>query len=504
MIKRNVNGEGAIKIALYLRVSTEEQAKEGYSIASQRERLEAFCKSQGWEICDYYIDDGYSGKNLDRPAAQRLINDAKEGKFRIVLAYRLDRLSRRAVDILRMVEDIFEPNRISLKSVTEPFDTSTIAGRLMLSMLAAFAQFERESIAERVKLNMAHKAKNGEWCGAYQAPFGYEVENKRLVIAPREAKIVRLIFESYVQGKGMRLIAKELNGAGMRTRHGKPWSNVTVRQILTNPEYAGRMVWNRTERKGTKTVRRAKDEWIIAEGSHVPIIDSDMFEKVQAMIEKKKTMHMREAWSDYALSGLVYCGHCGRSYRGWYKKAKKPGRIVYYYRCTGREQGYPCAGPLVRAEVLEEAVLREIERVAANQEVYGEVACAANREGGNVDHLNELLRNTRQELAAVDQRKQKWFDVFEQGGISFEDFRERLDYLNREKDEKAKQAEELEAAIARLEMREVTTRQVAEAANNLRHLWGSFTVQQRKMLIRTIVRRVIVLGRDDVQIEFVE
>jgi len=492
-----------MNVALYLRVSTEEQAKEGYSIASQRERLEAFCKSQGWEIYDYYIDDGFSGKDLNRPAVQRLLKDAKEERFSAVLVYRLDRFSRRAVDILRVVEEVLEPRRISLKSVTESFDTSTIAGRLMLSMLAAFAQFERESIAERVKLNMAHKAKNGEWCGAYQAPFGCKVVNKRLVAVPHEAEVVRMMFEFYAQGKGMRLIAKELNNAGIRTRSGKPWSNVTVRQILTNPVYAGRMVWNRTERKGTRCIRRAKGEWVITEGSHAPIVDVELFERVQAMIESKRSMHMREAWSDYALSGLVYCGHCGHRLRGWHVK-RPSGGVVKYYRCTGKEKGVPCPSRLVRAEELEEAVLCKVESAAGNLGAYSETAATAGRRSGGIPYLREQLEKAKQELAAVDQRKQRWFDVFEQGGIGFEDFRERLDHLNREKDEKMRRVEDLEVAISRLEMREITAQKVAEAAKNLRHLWEKFNVSQRKALLRAVAKRVIVSGKGEVRIDFVE
>jgi site-specific DNA recombinase len=489
------------RAALYLRVSTEDQAAEGYSIASQKERLEAFCKSQGWEIYDYFIDDGYSGKNLDRPAVRRLIEEARQKKFNVVLVYRLDRFSRRAVDLLRVVEEVFEPAQVCLKSVTEPFDTGTIAGRLMLSMLVAFAQFERESIAERVKVNMLHKARSGEWCGAYQAPYGYMNEDKRLVIVPHEAAVIKQMFNLYARGTGMRAIAKHLNSSGIRTRKGNEWSNITVRQILTNPEYAGYMVYNRTQRKGTRTIRRPREEWVIVEGKHEPIIDRELFWKVQDMIEKKSVMHMREVASQYPLSGLVYCGICGSRYRGWFRKAKKPGRIVKYYRCIGREHGFSCRNSAIQAERLEGMVLDVLEEYSRDSSLYWEAYRNVREEIEQGASMAAYLEEARKALAEVDRRKQKWFDLYEQGGIGFPDFRERLDQLNREKEEKMRQIEELEASLARLETKEMTLKQVAEAIKNVRSLWEAADVQERKMLIRSIVKRIVIYpGNVEVQL----
>lgn len=492
-----------LKAALYIRVSTEEQA-ENNSIPSQKERLEAYCKSQDWEIYDCFIDDGFSGKNLDRPAMQKLLHKAQEKEFDIVLIYRLDRFSRRALDVLRVVEEVFEPNQIFLKSATEPFDTSTIAGRMMLTMLVGFAQFERESIAERVKTNMLYKAAHGEWCGGNQAPYGYKNMDKQLVIVPEEAAIVKEVFSMYASGNGLRTIAKSLNERGCRTRKGCMWSHTVIRNMLVNPQYAGYMVWNRTQRKGTKTIKRDKSEWIISKGNHEPIVDKKTFDAVQSLLESRGKMSMREASSDYVLSGLVYCGQCGHKYRGWYKNAKKPGRKVRYYRCGGYNQfGTSCKSPSIQAPELEEYVLQELEKLEQNESaLFHAYKHFQERDLGKKETLAALLKETKQTLASIGTRKQKWFNAFEQGILEANDLKERINLLNNEKEECEKRLAELEASLANIEAREISISNALESIKNVRQRWNLASTQEKKLLIRSIINKITIHSRDNIEIEF--
>ncbi|MTI80068.1 MAG: hypothetical protein FH758_04145 [Firmicutes bacterium] len=492
-----------LKAALYIRVSTEEQV-ENHSIPSQKERIEAFCKSQDWEIYDYFIDDGFSGKNLDRPAMQKLLSEAGEKKFDIVLIYRLDRFSRRALDVLRVVEEVFEPNQIFLKSATEPFDTSTIAGRMMLTMLVGFAQFERESIAERVKTNMLHKAAHGEWCGANQAPFGYKNMDKQLVIVQEEAAIVKEIFSMYASGNGLRTIAKNLNERGCRTRKGYMWSHTVIRNILVNPQYVGNMIWNRTERKGTKTIKRDKSEWIISKGNHDPIVDKKTFDAVQSILESRGKMSMREASSDYVLSGLVYCGQCGYKYRGWYKKAKKPGRKVRYYRCGGYNYyGISCKTPSIQTHELEEYVLQELEKLEQNESALWQAyKHFQERDLGKKETLTVALKETKQTLSSIGTRKQKWFDAFEQGALEANDLKERINQLNNEREKCEKRLVELEASMANIEAKEISIGHALESIKNVRQRWNSASVQEQKLLVRSIINKITIHSRENIEIEF--
>lgn len=484
-----------MKTALYLRVSTEEQA-ENYSISSQKERLEAFAKSQDWEIYDLYIDDGYSGKDMDRPAVKRLLKDAREKKFDIVAVYRLDRFSRRAVDLLKVVEEILEPNRVALKSATEPFDTSTIAGRMMLTMLVAFAQFERESISERVKTNMLHKANGGEWCGAYMAPFGYRNENKKLFVVEHEAAVVRQMFEMYASGAGLRSIALTLNDSGRHTRQGYPWLHTRIRQILTNPIYAGYMVWNRTERKGKKQYRRPRKEWVLVEGEHEAIISKELFQQVQNKMENKNHTSPRDS-GNYALSGLVVCGTCGYKYRGCAKNSQ-----VRYYRCGGNVDGVKCPARNIRVEVLEAAVIDELEKLDFNKEGCLEAIREAHtRQNEKEQSLIREMKVVEEELKQVERRKNIIFDALEKGAISLSDVQQRMSQINNEKDALERRLEELNAQIAHLQLKANEIENKLLNLRNIRSRWENASPLEKQMLMRSIINRIVVIDKEQFELE---
>lgn len=159
-------------VAIYLRVSTEDQAKEGYSLELQRDYLEAFAEREGVEAPKIYQDDGISGYSTERPALKELLKDAKEKKFDLVLIYKIDRFSRNLKDLLNLVDELFSYG-VGFKSATEPFDTTTSAGKLMFQQLGSFAEFERNRIAERVFPGMVKGVQQGDWQGARYSPYGY-------------------------------------------------------------------------------------------------------------------------------------------------------------------------------------------------------------------------------------------------------------------------------------------------------------------------------------------
>src|SRR4030042_3685979 len=180
-----------LRSAIYIRVSTEDQAKEGYSLEVQREYLEAFAKRETLEIFRVYQDDGISGYSTERPALKTLLKDAKEKKFNLVLVYKIDRFSRNLKDLLNLVDELSSYG-VGFKSATEPFDTTTSAGKLMFQQLGSFAEFERNRIAERVFPGMVKGVQQGNWQGARYAPYGYRYakEKKLLEVDEQEAKVV--------------------------------------------------------------------------------------------------------------------------------------------------------------------------------------------------------------------------------------------------------------------------------------------------------------------------
>lgn len=184
---QRVSDSGVIKAALYIRVSTDRQAEEGYSIEVQKERLTAFTKTfDGTVSFDTYIDDGYSGASLARPAMERLIEDAERRRITHVCVYKLDRLSRSQKDTLHLIEDVFLPNDVAFISVQESFNTATAFGRAVVGILSVFAQLERENIYERTRSGMQKRVEAGLWPGGGGTPFGYDYDRERGILVPNE------------------------------------------------------------------------------------------------------------------------------------------------------------------------------------------------------------------------------------------------------------------------------------------------------------------------------
>ncbi|MGN0134622.1 MAG: recombinase family protein, partial [Anaerotignum sp.] len=184
----NKGGLIFMRIATYIRVSTQEQALEGYSIDAQKERLTSYCKAKGWTLSAEYIDGGFSGSNLERPQMQKLISDISLGLFDGVLVYKLDRLSRSQKDTLYLIEDVFLKNNISFVSLNENFDTSTPFGRAMIGILSVFAQLEREQIKERTRMGLEERIKKGHHHS--YAPFGYRLTESGLEIHPAGSRLL--------------------------------------------------------------------------------------------------------------------------------------------------------------------------------------------------------------------------------------------------------------------------------------------------------------------------
>src|SRR5690625_801831 len=205
-----------MRVALYARVSTREQAQEGYSISAQLKSLKAFSKSQGWDIVGTYTDGGVSAKDTDRAQLQRMINDIKDGKIDVVLVYRLDRLTRSVLDLYELL-DFFDKNDCGFKSATEVYDTTTAMGRLFITIVAALAQWERENLGERVSMGMMEKARQGKYPGGRTA-MGYQIVNDKLEVVESEAHIIKTIFNMYINGYSANKIAKHLNTNKMNTQ----------------------------------------------------------------------------------------------------------------------------------------------------------------------------------------------------------------------------------------------------------------------------------------------
>lgn len=329
------------RVVLYIRVSTDMQV-ENFSISEQRQRLIDYCKAMGWLIVEIYIDAGYSGKDIERPAMQRMIESAKNKEFDIILVYKLDRLSRSQKDTLFLIEDIFLPNSIDFVSVQENFDTGSPFGLAMVGILSVFAQLERSQIAERMSMGRIGRAKEGLWHGGGFDPIGYDYIDGKLVINEIEAKQVKMIFSMYAAGLSIAKISRKMDGYS--TKHGD-WSHPgTISSTLDNPLYMGIVHF-----KGA-----------ITPDSHTAIIDDDTFQRVRKLRENIGQISRQD--SQHLLTGLIYCSRCNARYF-----AKRQPNGLYSYCCHSRAKSSKkmikdptCKNDNWRKNLLEIAVKEEL------------------------------------------------------------------------------------------------------------------------------------------------
>jgi DNA invertase Pin-like site-specific DNA recombinase len=284
-----------VRCAIYCRKSSEEGLEQSFnSLDAQREACAAYIDSQrheGWlALDDRYDDGGYSGGTLERPALQRLIRDIEAGRVDTVVCYKIDRLSRSLTDFAKLV-DVFERNSVTFVSVTQSFCTTTSMGRLTLNILLSFAQFERELAGERIRDKFAASRRKGIFMGG-PPPLGYDVTDRKLVVNPAEAELVRLIFRRFFDLGSALLLMRELNAGGHRTkswttqagtfREGRPFDKGTLYKILRNRTYLGEAV-----HKGTSYP-----------GEHEPIIDRATWDRVHEVLTINAKRRERGAGPD--------------------------------------------------------------------------------------------------------------------------------------------------------------------------------------------------------------
>jgi len=408
---REVNATSvSTKVAAYCRVSTEDQA-ERETVQNQVEFAKSYCELYDIAVHDFYLDDGVTGTAplWERPEGSRLMQDAQQGLFNQILVYRIDRLGRRLVALVEAV-DRLEALGVTVKSMTEPFETSTAMGRFVMQLLGSLAELERETILERTMMGRRRAARTGRWCGGF-APLGYCLEPTgetskgrpihRLAIDEAEAETVRLIFRLYTKERiGSVALADYLNANGVptlylrrrmkskRVRNPGVWDSTRVCNVLRNESYAGVHHWG----------KRGKSEAIAQE---IPaIIDRPTWEEAARLRRENHAWASRNAKRNYLLRGLIRCGVCGRRYVGRGHRAKGQ----YYYRCTTPK----CSSPELRADVLEGLVWADVEAFLSDPgPVLSLLAQKLQAENDSVDHrrvqegLEERIVSTQAGREAV-------------------------------------------------------------------------------------------------------
>jgi len=323
-----------MKTAIYVRVSTEEQAREGFSIEAQLDKLKGFVEIKEWELYDIYKDEGISGKNIiDRPDINRLISDVISKKVKNVLVFKIDRITRNTKDLITLM-DLFNEHNCAFNSLTESIDTHTASGRMFIKIIGIFAEFERENLIERLSVAFEKKARDGYTNASFTVPYGYAREkgNRIITINEDEAKIVKKIFAMYLDNhKTLNAIATELNMRGIKSSTCVLWKSAAIKYILTNPIYAGKVRYSVYD----------KTKYFEAKGKHESIIDEATYAKVQSKIAKmQRTVKKRPKEVNY-YCGTLKCGVCGSkmtTHEHYLKDLE--GNHIYYcaYICSERNK----------------------------------------------------------------------------------------------------------------------------------------------------------------------
>lgn len=449
-----------MKVAIYARVSTEQQI-ENYSIPLQLERMRAYCMSRGWEDVDEFVDPGYSGSNLERPAIQKLLKNIKD--YNMVVVYKLDRLSRSQKDTLFLIEDKLLANSVEFTSIMETLDTSSPFGRAMIGILSVFAQLERETITERLTSGRIRMYKeNGFWAGGGDRhPTGYTRFKRGELVPNEDAPIVKWIFDEYLEHQSIVKIQDKMKDKGLPV-----WRFNRIWRVLTNELYIGNLTYGDEEYKG----------------SHELFVDEDKFYKVQSLLEKRKGANWGKVRHNY-FSRMVECGKCGVYYESsssWTKSYDSKGNRTYYryYICAARRKprdyGGKCFNKTWSKEKLDKVVFDAIESLTVKD---------IERSMKSKD-----IPNYNQQIEKVDEKIKKTLELYLDGIFEKSQLDEKIEELQDQRDvlfQKKKETDEddtIDQEIINL----------VEAGIDMRKA----DVDERKRVVHTLIERILINEED--------
>ncbi|MGG4035867.1 recombinase family protein [Paenibacillus cisolokensis] len=498
-------------IGIYVRVSTEEQAKSGYSMPDQIRECK---KKAGTDDVREYVDDGYSGEFLERPGLEQLRRDVRDGIIHKVIILDPDRWSRNLLKQL-IVTDEIEKNA-TIEFVNGNYD-KTPEGRLFYQMRGAISEFEKAKIAERMSRGRREKARQGRVLRDFRIyGYSFDDEKKTFIINPEEEKIVKLIFDLFTKpneiAKGINGIARYLTENGVPTKRGAAvWHKQVVRQILMNETYTGAFYqnkWNTEGMIGNKYLsddekirirERPKEEWIRIE---VPAIISEFqFEQAQKLLSESRRRFSKASLNQYLLSGLVRCGDCGNTMTG--RKSKNWGKYVYEYsdvKNTSGAKNKGC-GNRIKCETLDEEVWNYVLDFLNAPDSYGETAAASEHQKSYEEMEAERLTNDIEKLKAARKRLVKLFAMEDIDESSHEEIRGQLKEISDKEKKLTERLEEVNKNIERSKNLEYSKINREEAIEYyLKHNREQLTFEDKQNLIRMVVREVRVYKDDRAEI----
>ena len=529
------------KTAIYSRKS--KFTGKGKSIANQIDLCRAYIKSKNPDIADDSIlifeDEGYSGKNTNRPQFQHMMSEIRNGNIKTVVCYRLDRISRNVGDCSNLINELALYG-VEFCSINENFDTTTPMGRAMYNICSVFAQLERETIAERIRDNMHELAKSGRWLGG-TPPTGYksakiiervndngkDITAHKLEIIPEEAELVKLVFLKFIEYNSLSKTETYFLQNGIKTKNSKAFTRFTFKTILQNPVYMiadaaawnyfqtlgievyadkenfdgvhGMLGYNKTlQRTGKANVTRDVEDWIITVGKHEGIISGEQWVKAQKLLEQNTSKSYRKPRSNTALlSGLLICGNCGSFMRPkMYNSDYADGERRFSYLCETKEKSkqHNCAIKNPNGNELDRAVCEEIKKLSEDgSEFIAQLESAKKKIKSGSEEFDLRAENLKNEIADTKQQINNLITSLSMqiSGTGAEYISRRIEEL----DGKLKQSEQSLAELSKI----TTGNALSESEFDvLRDMLKSFatsfdtmSIEQKRTAIRTFVKRIV-------------
>ncbi len=548
------------RIAIYSRKS--KFTGKGESIGNQIEMCKNYIRLHypGFSEEDIlvYEDEGYSGKNTQRPQFKKMMNDGKHHKFDAVVCYRLDRVSRNIKDFAELIQELQQLN-ISFVSINEQFDTSSPIGRAMMFICSVFSQLERETIAERIRDNMRELAKSGRWLGG-TTPTGYKskelvgsvtVDGKvrkafKLDIIKQEAELVKLIFDKFIETNSLTKTETYLRRQHIKTKNNRDFTRFSISNILRNPVYmiADKEAWNYFERLEvdifseesafdgvhgimaySKTVQttgktnQLKDvkDWIIAVGKHKGLIAGAQWVQVQKMLDQNKSKSYHKPKSNVALlSGLLFCGNCGAYMRPKLSsRFNANGERIYDYLCETKEKtrSQDCKMKRPNGNELDRLVCEHIKTLSEDHSKFLKELEQARKsleehQGDFDQRLDELKKAQKKTERKIQSLVEALTDT---EGSAAKYITDQINGLDQENESLKEQIENMENLTMGQSLTDLEFDILKEMLKNFSSSFDTMSVEQKRLALRSFVKRIVwdgetvhifLFGADDKGIDF--
>ncbi|RJX18442.1 MAG: recombinase family protein [Desulforudis sp.] len=468
------------RVGIWVRVSTEDQAR-GESPEHHEQRARYYAQSKNWKVVEHYNLSGVSGKSvLEHPEAKRMIADIQSGHISGLIFSKLARIARNTRELLD-IADIFRSSEAGLISLQEAIDTTTPAGRLFYTMIAAMAQWEREEISERVAASVPIRAQLGKPLGG-AAPFGYQWEGKSLIVNPDESPIRKLMFELFLEHKRKKTVARLLNQRGFRTRSGSEFSDTTVERLLTDPIAKGLRRANYTKSTGDNKHWKFKpeDQWVYS--SIEPIVSEELWEKCNAILAAQKESGKRIArkTATHLFAGLTFC-HCGG-------KMYVPSNSKKYTCLKCRNK--------IPAEDLEAIYQEQLKDFLISEE---NLATYIHQADDAIQEKTQQLEVLKKEKTDLAREMDKLYDLYMDGQISKEGFGRKHKPLEERFTQLENQLPKLQSEIDFLKIQNLSSEQILSETRDLHSRWSILSRDEQSQIVETITESIII-HKDEVAV----